>query len=235
MEKFGCIYKITNQLNGKIYIGKFVYHHKRNFDNYWGSGVAIQAAYEKYGKENFTKEIIEEIESDNSILCEREIYWISKHNSFHGVGYNMTEGGDGNTDPLQSTIDKQNRKRDKLRKEGKYKKPIITEKHLDQLRERQLEMVEYNKQNGVYDKIAELNRSQEKIEKQRKTMKEKGAPHLSKTFIFENISTGEIVEIYGGFMTFCDSHNLSRKCMRNIADGKRKKAYNNWIVSRKEE
>lgn len=50
------VYKITNLVNNKIYIGV----HKTNdpFDDYFGSGVAIQSAVKKYGKQNFKKEIL---------------------------------------------------------------------------------------------------------------------------------------------------------------------------------
>ena len=46
------IYKITNKINGKIYIGQHLvpkYH--ETFRHYMGSGIAITEAYEKYGKE----------------------------------------------------------------------------------------------------------------------------------------------------------------------------------------
>lgn len=262
MDKYGCIYKITNIINGKIYIGKFVYSQKRNFKYYLGSGIALKRAYEKYGKENFTKEIIEEVRGNNSVLCEREIYWISEYNSIDSnIGYNITKGGEGGNywynneyrenarqrmlNPLhpihtknrgrkhseEETI-KQNQSRDILRKKGKYKKPNITDKHLNELKIRQKQLTEYNKLIGLYNRLGQMNKNPDKINKQRKTMKEKGAPHLAKTFIFENIKTGEKIKVYGGFMDFCDNHNLSRKCMRNIADGKRKEAYNDWIVFR---
>ena len=49
------IYKTTNLVNGKIYIGK----DKNNNPSYLGSGKILKLAIKKYGKENFTKETIE--------------------------------------------------------------------------------------------------------------------------------------------------------------------------------
>ena len=77
------IYKITNKLNGKIYIGQHLipkYH--ETFRRYMCSGIAITEAYEKYGKENFNKEIIEYIDDDekHEHVSEREKYWIAYYN-----------------------------------------------------------------------------------------------------------------------------------------------------------
>jgi len=84
------IYKITNKINGKIYIGKDT----KNNKSYFGSGLLIKRSIKKYGKENFTKEILEECE-DNNILSEKEIYWINYFNSIIPIGYNICLGGDG--------------------------------------------------------------------------------------------------------------------------------------------
>jgi group I intron endonuclease len=85
------IYKTTNLINGKIYVGKDV----SNNDNYLGSGVVLKNAIEKYGRENFEKEILEECISKEH-LCEREIFWIEKLRSNEkGIGYNITKGGEG--------------------------------------------------------------------------------------------------------------------------------------------
>lgn len=55
--------------------------------------IVLYKAFNKYGIENFTFEIIEEIE-DEGLLSEREKHWITYYNSFE-KGYNMTLGGDG--------------------------------------------------------------------------------------------------------------------------------------------
>lgn len=91
MEKIYYIYKITNNLNNKIYIGKHTFHKIEN--NYFGSGVAINNAIKKYGKENFSKEILFICDSEIQ-QNEMEILFISEFNSFK-KGYNMTLGGDG--------------------------------------------------------------------------------------------------------------------------------------------
>ena len=57
-----CIYRITNLINGKTYIGQHRYT-KLN-DNYKGSGQLLWKAYEKYGFENFAKEVLEEVEPE---------------------------------------------------------------------------------------------------------------------------------------------------------------------------
>jgi 6-pyruvoyl-tetrahydropterin synthase len=85
------IYKITNTINGKIYIGK------DTTDNplYLGSGKLIKLSIKKYGKKNFKKEIIEECD-DYYLLSEREMYWIDFYNSTDlNIGYNISKGGDG--------------------------------------------------------------------------------------------------------------------------------------------
>ena len=76
----GRIYKITNQVNGKFYIGKTIKTLKNRFHNHCydalkrDSTTYFHRAIRKYGKENF---ILEEIElCDNKILNEKEDFWI---------------------------------------------------------------------------------------------------------------------------------------------------------------
>jgi len=85
------IYKITNLINNKIYIGKDT----SSDSNYFGSGLLIKKAIKKYGIENFKKEILDET-NDLENLCIKEKYWIKNFNSTNlKIGYNISKGGDG--------------------------------------------------------------------------------------------------------------------------------------------
>jgi group I intron endonuclease len=83
------IYKTTNLINGKFYIGKDV----KNSDSYFGSGILLKKSIKKYGIENFKKEILEICQNKDQ-LEEREKYWIQNLESIK-YGYNSTEGGTG--------------------------------------------------------------------------------------------------------------------------------------------
>ena len=100
----GYIYKITNTVNNKKYIGKtkytvksryrrHCYEAKRNVIEY-----PLYSAMRKYGIDKFIVETIEEINNDD-LLNEREKYWIQYYDTYikHGKGYNCTLGGEGNT------------------------------------------------------------------------------------------------------------------------------------------
>lgn len=93
-----CIYKITNIVNGKIYIGKTDnptrrwYKHKLESKKYLNR--YLYRAMNKYGLENFTFEIIHE-NIPNSEIDSYEIKYIKELNSKAPNGYNMTDGGEG--------------------------------------------------------------------------------------------------------------------------------------------
>ena len=100
METICGIYKITNVINNKVYIGKSVdiydrwTAHKRASKpiKEGGDNFTIHKAIRKYSIENFTFEIIEKCTPDE--LSEKEIFWIKYFNSYYN-GYNDTLGGDG--------------------------------------------------------------------------------------------------------------------------------------------
>jgi GIY-YIG catalytic domain len=82
------IYKVTNKVNGKHYIGK---HQTKNLDDgYMGSGKYIKHAIKKHGLENFTKEILHVFQTEDEMNAkEKELVVLSEES------YNLCEGGRG--------------------------------------------------------------------------------------------------------------------------------------------
>lgn len=99
------IYKITNHINGKVYIGKTSLSIQERFEEHKRDSIRgrmekrpLYDAFSKYGIDNFEIEEIEQVENDE-IASDREQYWIKEYNSYIGSpnsnGYNATLGGDG--------------------------------------------------------------------------------------------------------------------------------------------
>ena len=145
----GIIYKITNLVNGKLYIGKTT----ENSSTYWnmhknraenGVNKILYAAMRKYGHENFSFEVVEEIRSNakeelNKTLNALEIHHIKNFKSKIPNGYNVTDGGEG---LYGMTFSKEHRNKIRLSKLGvarpesvrqKLRKPK-TEEHKQKLR-----------------------------------------------------------------------------------------------------
>ena len=90
------IYKITNDINQKVYIGKTersieerFKEHCRAYNSKQAEKRPLYSAMKKYGIEHFHVELVEETDNPE----EREQYWIKFYNSY-GDGYNATMGGD---------------------------------------------------------------------------------------------------------------------------------------------
>jgi group I intron endonuclease len=91
------IYKATNKVNNKFYIGRCKGSiSSREYKHWWyaknkNANTPFPSALRKYERDNFIWEIIEETDKINN--GEREIYWIDKLKP----QYNATLGGDGGT------------------------------------------------------------------------------------------------------------------------------------------
>ena len=104
----GYIYKVTNKINVKFYIGQTIQSVKDRWYRHCGkSGISkaelnthFKRAILKYGKENFTIETIEVC--DSTKLNDREKFYISYYNSYIN-GYNSTIGGQGGTKPFKTS------------------------------------------------------------------------------------------------------------------------------------
>ena len=101
--RMGVIYKITNTLNGKGYVGQTRQKLNRRISGHKNSKVkrGIDAAIDLYGFENFTVEVLEICHVE--LLNEREIFFIRELNTKVPNGYNLTDGGDNNVNPSDET------------------------------------------------------------------------------------------------------------------------------------
>jgi len=101
------IYKVTNKINGKCYIGQTIRklnkrindHRKKSKNN---SNFQFHQALRKYGEENFEWSILCECNSKEE-LNEMEFHYIKQYNTYY-KGYNMTFGGDN---PMNYNIHRQ--------------------------------------------------------------------------------------------------------------------------------
>lgn len=114
------IYKITNKINNKIYIGQ-VYNKtvQDRFNRHIKEAnsknpILVDRAIYKYGKDNF---IVKQIDEATSLkeLNQKEKYWIKFYNSTDkNIGYNLTAGGDGGNTYLYKTPEEMDEIKHKL-------------------------------------------------------------------------------------------------------------------------
>lgn len=92
MKKYHIVYKTTNLINGKFYIG---IHSTNNLnDKYLGSGWVLKDAIKKYGKENFKREILY-IYSTRKEAMTKEAEIVDEEFIKDNNHYNLTKGGNG--------------------------------------------------------------------------------------------------------------------------------------------
>lgn len=96
------IYKITNTITNLCYIGQSIDIKDRWLQHSYNATHKVEReknrklyiAFHQFGLTNFTFEVLEECELTQSVLNERERYWIEYYDSYNN-GYNMTKGGQG--------------------------------------------------------------------------------------------------------------------------------------------
>lgn len=125
------IYKITNLVNNKCYIG-YTENPKKRWKQHRVSRKdgkkPLYQAFRKYGIENFTFEILYESEDRNETLLIKEPYYIQLHDSIRN-GYNLQEGGNNtNTDEMKE------KSRNRMLQNNPMKNPEIAKKVSEKLK-----------------------------------------------------------------------------------------------------
>lgn len=154
LEVYGVIYKITNKVNGKVYIGQTtrgfnkrypckgegitrVYKfHKTAKDSNLHYNDHLLQAIEKYGKKSFDVNKMFDVANTKEELDKKEIYWIEYFDSYRN-GYNNNLGGFG-SGVISNNETKRDRREKWLEKTGRFRivcttLNVIFDNHLDMI------------------------------------------------------------------------------------------------------
>jgi len=185
---YHTIYKVTNLINGKIYIG---YHSTDNLqDNYTGSGKHINRAIKKYGKENFKKEVLMLFDNEKDMKFAEKLIvnldFIKRKDT-----YNMRLGGDGGSSP-GSKRSKETRKLMSEKQKGKRqsietiqkikekrKQQVITKESREKAKQTKLKNGTNNHKEETKKKIGNKNRGKKR---EPKIVKQNRERNLGKTW-----------------------------------------------------
>lgn len=209
------IYKITNRINGKVYIGQTIQSLKKRWSKHCNDKKAccrlLHNAIQKYGKENFEITVIDHAHSREE-LDNKEIFWIDFYDSMNPEkGYNLLGGGNKNHIVSEET-------KRKLSKAGKGRK--LSNEQKKKLRESKL---------GKH-------RSQEIIEKMRNTKIRLGVHKGEKNYSFGRFGKDSAVARVVLNITLGEKYDSIRLAAQSVGvkdgsiitkccKGKRKTAY----------
>ena len=219
------IYKATNKINGKLYIGKTevglglrMLKHRSNSKK---PKTYFERALAKYGWDNFIFETIDFAQSAKE-LSEKEKYWIKYLNSTNKeIGYNCSPGGDGfQSEWFTPDIRKKMSERSSGEKNHYYGK-----KHSEEVRKR---ISEHHKE--YYKDPAKRNRlgakcTEEQVLRNKLSHLDKNGKKIRQI----DIQTGETVKIWDCVATACRAisgrNDIQSRLISSVITGKKKTAY----------
>ena len=171
------VYKTTNLINGKFYIGK---HQTKDLnDDYMGSGKLIRRAFVKYGIENFSFEYLGIFDQEWKMNLAEKIYVVLDKE----MSYNLCPGGQGgfgylNTNRLNiytrslETKEKQKIILEKNREKQKYNRENI-KGHTEKISKLKSISMKKRFENGYISTFVELNKDEDFQEKRKASLKGK--------------------------------------------------------------
>lgn len=159
---FYYLYKTTNLINDKIYIG--VHKSEKLIDSYYGSGKLLNLAIKKYGKKNFVREIIQFFESEEeAFFAESQI--VNEEFVKSDLTYNIMLGGFGSANATELY-------KKKFQNDPKFKKMICDnlkracQIYLDKLKNNP-EFAESERLRRI--EMSKLSKTPEALEKKKQT------------------------------------------------------------------
>lgn len=159
------IYKITNLVNGKFYIGSAagkegirgrIGTHKSRLKNNKHCNEYLQSAWNKYGEENFKSEVLEIVENKN-IIIEREQYYLDLYKPYNRIiGYNLspTAGSQIGYKHTKKTITKISG-----RKCNKESKKLMSLSHIGKSSKNKIKIIQLdlnNNQIKIWDSMTDI-------------------------------------------------------------------------------
>lgn len=132
------IYKITNIVNNKIYVGSAfnlsnrISCHKYTLKNNKHKNKHLQSAYNLYGESNFLFEVIEVVENLNILLDREQFYLDTLNPADKKIGYNIAKKA-GNTAGITASLETRNKQSESAKKRPRR---ILTEEHKKKLSNR---------------------------------------------------------------------------------------------------
>jgi group I intron endonuclease len=172
------VYLTTNLINGKKYIGD---HSTNNLnDGYLGSGLILREAFRKYGKQNFSRKILEFFDTREQAHCQEEKY-IKIYDTISPNGYNLsptggTKHGGFLSEETKKKISKNSARYNKGKKLSKSHRQKISKNHTDTSGEKNgMFGVSHSKEAKEKNRIAHLkeNLPEERLMKMKESAKKK--------------------------------------------------------------
>jgi group I intron endonuclease len=219
-KKYGIVYKATNKINGKCYIGKTsrplkkrIYQHIFVAAHNTSNSI-FHRALRKYGVGNFKWEIIEKCESEEALNLAEELY-IRQFNSYapNKEGYNATYGGEGSAGRILgsetkikmslSSIGQIAWNRGLTKKSDRrvlnYSRKLTGEKHSNGRKKNQSiarkEWIEKHREKAL-EHLEKNCASKKAAEKRRKTVAEKGLRKGKNNGRYIKIDKDKFIELY---------------------------------------
>jgi group I intron endonuclease len=239
------IYKITNKVNGKIYIGKTKNPEKRLKQHINASKrkkTKLYNAMNKYGVNNFSIEIIDRCD-DNTVNI-MEIDYIKKYDTIN-KGYNITIGGEGGDTFTNLNEDEKEKRRLKSRRAGieinnrsevrqflveNGKKLWENEEYVNKVLTNHKKAVtsdEYRKKQSEISKVFSNTPEMKKLRSEN-ALGVKNSRWRGFAYVIE--SNGNIIDKYDTFKLFSDLVNLHFKIRNEFHNGKNIIKYNNNFI-----